>query len=163
MNNLLTIIFLVTILGCTRTRDSNLKTLASVETLSISDKAMLDSLDINLIKYDTSYDYIFPVTFKATDISDKEIFECETLLKSVILDYTVEEMTKDDPKTRFHTEEFKRKLNKYGRQYMTVVSDKGDKIVYINCFCNPTHFDYRGKELIQVVDGGSCFLILRLI
>ena len=153
----------MTILGCTRTNKSDLATLDNVDALSSSDKVMLDSLDFNLIDYDTSYDYIFPVTFKPTNLSDMEIMECETLLNSFIADYNEEgikrfdEMTKKYPNGQFEIEDFKIELKDYGRQYMTVVSDKGDKIVYVNCFCDPTHFNYRDKELVQVDDGGNCF------
>lgn len=163
MRDLLTIIFLVTISGCTRTNNSDLTTLDKAETLSASEKVILDSLDFNVIKYDTSYYYIFPATSKTTDLSDKEIIECETLLKSFIVDYNAQglkrfdEMTKKYPNAKFDPEDFKIELKNYGRQYMTVISDKGDKMVYVNCFCNPTHFNYRDKGLVQVDDGGNCF------
>jgi hypothetical protein len=162
MRDLLTIIFLVIISGCTRTNNSDLTTF-NVDSLSTSDKVTLDSLDFNVIKYDTSYSYIFPTKFKAIDLSDEEIIQCETLLKSFMVGYNAEaikrfnEMTEKYPSAQFKLAEFKIELKNYGRQYMTVVSDNGDKIVYVNCFCNPAHFNYRDKELVHVDDGGNCF------
>jgi len=73
------LLFIVTILGailgCTRTSDSSLSNSDKVDTLSAAGNVS-DSLDFNIIKYDTSYHYIFPKTFRTTDLSEKEIKEC---------------------------------------------------------------------------------------
>ena len=127
------------------------------------DNASLDSLDFNVIKYDTSYHYIFPKTFKSTDLSSKEIMECEKLLRSYIVDYNTEatkrfgEMTEKFPNQKFNIEAFTIELKEYGRQYMAVLSDKGEKIIYVNCFCDPTRFKYRDRDLVIVFDGGNCY------
>jgi c-di-AMP phosphodiesterase-like protein len=167
MRDLLIIIFLLTILNCTRTIDSNLTTLDNVDSLSTVDNA-LDSLDFNIIKYDTSYYYIFPKTFVSTDLSVEEIIACENLLKLFIENYNIEakkrfdEMTKKYPDLKFNIREFTIELEEYGRQYMPVVSDKGEKTVYVNCFCDPKEFNNRNKELVQVLDGGNCFFSFKV-
>jgi hypothetical protein len=66
-------------------------------------------------------------------------------------------MTKKYPNHRFNILDFTIELHEYGRQYMAVTSDKGQKMVYVNCVCDPTEFDYRETELIQVDDGGNCY------
>jgi c-di-AMP phosphodiesterase-like protein len=168
MRDLLIIIFFLTILSCTRTSDSNLTNSDNVDTLSTVDNAALDSLDFNIVKYDTSYYYIFPKTFVSTDLSDKEIVACENLLRLFIENYNVEakkrfdEMTKQYPNVKFNVRDYTIELEDYGRQYMSVVSDKGEKMVYVNCFCDPKEFEYRDKELVQVHDGGNCFFNFRV-
>jgi hypothetical protein len=168
MKYLLIIISLLTILNCTRTSDSNLTTLHNVDSLSTVDNPAFDSLDFSIIKYDTSYYYIFPKTFVPTDLSVKEIVACENLLKPFIENYNIEakkrfdEMTKKYPDLKFNIREFTIELEEYGRQYMPVVSDKGEKTVYVNCFCDPKEFKYRNKELVQVLDGGNCFFSFKV-
>lgn len=49
-------------------------------------------------------------------------------------------------------------LKKYKRQYVPYINSKGEKIVFINCFCNG--IDNSGtwkKKLLVVEDGGRCF------
>ena len=164
MRLLFIIIFLVTTLGCTRTNDSGQANVDKGDTLIITDNVVLDSLDFNILKYDTSYHYIFPKTFKATDLSEGEIKECEALLIDYIEKYNTgaarrrfEEATKGNPDLKFNLDDFTIDLKDYGRQFMAGISDNGTKIVFVNCFCDPKKFDYRNKELVFVFDGGNCF------
>jgi len=157
------IISLVTILGCTTTSDSNRTSSVNADTLTPSDNVTLDSLDYNILKYDDSYHYIFPEECQPADLSEEEIVECEVLLNLFIVDYNAKatkrfhEMSKDHPELKFNIEDFTIGLQDYGRQYMTVILHNGTKMVYVNCFCNPSGFDYREKELVVVMDGGNCF------
>ena len=57
-------------------------------------------------------------------------------------------------------------LMNYKRQYLPVLNDNGEKIVWINCFCvsgsNLPHFssnnpDKWNEEIIIVKDGGNCY------
>ena len=161
MRNLLTTFLLLTILSCNRTADSS----ASDErdSLTLVQKTMIDSLDFHIIRFDSSYQYLFSTSFMTADLTNKEIIESENLLKLFIADYNVEatkkfnEMTKEYPNIKFNILDFTIELADYGRQYMSVVSHKGERMVYVNCFCDPTEFNYRDKELVQVEDGGNCF------
>lgn len=50
-------------------------------------------------------------------------------------------------------------LEKYKRQYVVYINLKGEKEVYVNCFCSgyDNEFNYWKKSLVQVLDGGECF------
>jgi hypothetical protein len=50
-------------------------------------------------------------------------------------------------------------LEKYKRQYVVYINLKGEKEVYVNCFCsgNNNEFSYWKKHLVEVLDGGECF------
>lgn len=48
-------------------------------------------------------------------------------------------------------------IEQYGRQYLFVVAPNKHKLVYINCFCNPSEFEYRKRDWVFVLDGGNCF------
>ena len=49
-------------------------------------------------------------------------------------------------------------LSEYGRQYYGVTRD-GKKAIYLNAFCSPTILGEKKwkKEMVFVLDGGSCF------
>ena len=127
------------------------------------DKLVLDSLNINVLKYDSSYKYIFPEAMEIADLTREEITECELLLKAYIANYNVqakkrfEEISKNHPGLKFSLDNFTIELKNYGRQYVAAINNDGEKVVYVNCFCHPSEFDYRDKELVQVEDGGNCF------
>jgi hypothetical protein len=165
MRNLLTIL-LLTILGCNRTTSSS--TSNKGDSLIFGQKRVIDSLDVHVINFDSSYYYLFPKSFTTVYLSDKEIVECENLLRLYIVDYNAEatkkfeEVKRKYPNVKFSISDFTIDLSKYGRQYMSVVSDLGERVVYVNCFCDPTEFSYRDKELVQVEDGGNCFFNFRV-
>jgi hypothetical protein len=66
-------------------------------------------------------------------------------------------LTKKYPNQKFDSKDFTIELVDYGRQYIAVTSDNGDKFVFVNCFCEPEKFSYRDKELVDVMDGGNCY------
>jgi hypothetical protein len=162
MRRLLIIGVVGIILNCTRASDSTVANSDKVDTVISGGNIALDSFDFNIIEYDASYRYIFPETFQTTDLTRKEIEQCEALLKLFIAEYNVEatnkfdEMSKKYPKMRFKKEDFTIDLNEYGRQYMGAISEH-QKFVYVNCFCEPNKFDTPDKQLVQVDDGGNCF------
>ena len=50
-------------------------------------------------------------------------------------------------------------LKRYKRQYVPYINSKGQKEVYVNCFCfsDEIEFKYWRKQLVMVDDGGDCF------
>lgn len=108
-----------------------------------------DSVDINVLKYDTSYSFFFAEKVEAADISKDEIVECELLLRDFISKYN------EDAQVKYS--DTKIDLKNYGRQYISVVNNKEEKIILGIFFCDPKSFEYRHKELVSVYDGGNCF------
>lgn len=161
MKNLLTIFLLLTIISCKRTIESSSSD--KIQPLIHTQKTDSNFLDFHIIKFDSSYQYLFSKSFTSTDLTEKQIMECEKLLKLFVKDYNIEatskfdEMTKKHPNIKFNILDFTIELNDYGRQYMSVVSNKGEIVVFVNCFCCPTNFNYRDKKLVRVDDGGNCF------
>jgi hypothetical protein len=56
------------------------------------------------------------------------------------------------------------KLLNYKRQYVCGVDAKGDKIIWVNCFCNDCKecSSYWKKQLVFVMDGGACYFNLKI-
>lgn len=50
-------------------------------------------------------------------------------------------------------------LNKYHRQYVPVVAANGERVVWVNFFCEDFDTKWR-KEVLLVKDGGNCFFQL---
>lgn len=53
------------------------------------------------------------------------------------------------------------KREKYRRQYIAMTNDKGEKIVWINCFCGVDNDNWR-NSIVMVHDGGSCYFNLKV-
>jgi len=161
MKSLLTIFLLLTILSCNRTVESS--ALDKIQPLDCTQKIDNESLDFHVIKFDSSYQHLFSKSFSPKELTNNQIIECESLLKLFVKDYNLEatkkfdEMTKKYPNIKFNLLDFTIELDDYGRQYMSVVSNKGEILVFVNCFCSPKNFNYRDKMLVQVDDGGNCF------
>ena len=163
MKYFLTILLLTTTLGCARTNNQDFIKSDNDDTWTTT-IITLDSLDFNILKFDTiTFRYIFPNTYYPTDLSKEEIIKCEKLLNSYIADYNGEaierfnKITKKYPNQKFDSKDFTIELVDYGRQYIAVTSDNGDKFVFVNCFCDPEKFSYRDKELVDIMDGGNCY------
>lgn len=169
MRLLFIIILFATIFSCARKSDSTQTNVTNKDTLIVTDNIVLDSLDFNVLKSDTSFEYVFPKTFKSADLTENEIKQCEVLLISYIANYNSVEakrrfnqVTKDNPNLEFDLEDFTINLRNYGRQFVAAVSENGSKIVFVNCFCDPEHYDYRKTKLVEVFDGGKCFFNLKI-
>ncbi len=162
MKNFLLILFLI-IFGCKKTDNADINNLDNKDSLTSINKSILDSLDLTIIKYDSSYYYIFPTSYKSTELTNREILECENLLIAFIIDYNRNainkfyKMEKRHPEIKLRLEDFTIELKDYGRQYMGVVSNDGEKIILVNCFCNPQEHSFRNKSLVDVEDGGNCY------
>lgn len=48
-------------------------------------------------------------------------------------------------------------LRNYKRQYCAFYNSKGEKLVYINCFCNEEHKGNWYKNFFSVYGGGICY------
>jgi hypothetical protein len=104
-----------------------------------------DSSNSVVLKYDSSSCNLMPKICKdakPTNLSideineiDKLTYDCITKCKEHLLD-----------------------LNKYKRQYVPVINDKGEKIVWVNYFCDDN--SYWMKEPVVVCDGGEYFFQL---
>jgi hypothetical protein len=55
-------------------------------------------------------------------------------------------------------------LKRYKRQYIGVTNEKGEKEVWINCFCIDPHNPKMNwkKEFVMVKGGGNCYFNLKV-
>ncbi len=50
---------------------------------------------------------------------------------------------------------------KYYKQFIAVINSKGEKEVWVNCFCKTDDFDWK-IHVVFVLDGGSCFFNVKI-
>jgi len=109
-----------------------------------------DTSVIAILPIDTIYHWLFE-NAKPLNLTEKDLQTVDNILADCIKTHNAKQDT---------TKEFSEyiDLKKYKRQYIAFINSKGEKKVYINCFCTSDWgFDYWKKSLVHVNDGGSCF------
>ena len=100
-------------------------------------------------------------------MSEEEIKDIDLLLKKCIGNYNPEQQQLFDSLSRIHPgadlriQDFIIDLRRYKRQYFPVINEKGEKEVWVNCFCN-THYKDWENQVISVRDGGNCYFNLKI-
>ncbi len=101
--------------------------------------------------YDTSLSAAGP-------LSGEDVKNIEDILKACISTYNEELKIKDESKEWY--DDYKiHDLDKYYRQYIPLINDKGELIIWVNGFCDLFGSDGDGwkTNLVEVMDGGNCY------
>lgn len=125
----------------------------------------------NTTQIDTSVFVILPLdtsqTGKPTDLTADDLLKIETILKKCISDYNSEqekrlkELNDKNLEYKLDKKDFTIDLAGYKRQYVPAINSKGEKSVWINCFCG--QWSERSRtNLVLVMDGGNCFFNLKI-
>jgi hypothetical protein len=135
-------------------------------TFKTKEQTPIDTSIYAVLPYDTSNQWIFKKA-NSTVLSSEEIIEVEKLIQKCIDEHNIEQQKQFDTITKEHPEYGLKKnnfvidLTRYKRQYFPVINDKGEKEVWVNCFCNTWNNDWR-KNLVFVFDGGNCYFNLKV-
>jgi hypothetical protein len=104
-----------------------------------------------IINYNAKRDSsILGINAKSATLSNEDVVKIESLIKEKALIYN-----------KMHTYKPITEPEKYYKQFIAVIDSKGDKIVWVECFCEAFGNDWK-KELQDVDDGGSCFFRLKI-
>jgi hypothetical protein len=130
--------------------------------LTLSGQSHFDNSKIAILPFNnSSQSWIFKDR-KQAEIVDTDFEKIEKILKECIEDYNPKqekrfnEINLDHPEYKLRKDNFIIVLENYKRQYIVVTNPKGEKEVWINCFCQTTNGNWK-KELVLVKDGGNCF------
>lgn len=96
---------------------------------------------------------------KAAELSGNDFVLIDSLLTQCVAKYNKEQTTGNkysNPEKAFLID-----LSTHKRQYVAMVNEKGEKLVWVNCFCNTWDKNWK-KELISVLDGGVCYFNLKI-
>jgi hypothetical protein len=103
-----------------------------------------------------------------SSLSDSDFVTIDEVLSVCIDKYNREQtieykkMVKKFPQNDFQLKDFIINLKMYYRQYIVVKNLKGEKEVWVNCFCTVQNMDYWKKQVVFVDDGGNCFFNVRI-
>jgi len=160
MGKLITILMLAfSLYNCGQTNAKNSKQTETPKTL-------VDTSLIAILPYSITQDWIFK-NGEETSLTSQELVQTEILLVRCINQYNPkqeEQFKKIDskyPKYKLDKKSFLIDLTRYKRQYVPVINRKGEKEVWINCFCTAHNKDWK-NELIMVKDGGDCYFNLKV-
>ncbi|MFH2141072.1 MAG: hypothetical protein ABIJ97_01520 [Bacteroidota bacterium] len=118
-------------------------------TVYISPFGHSDTLTYAIIPYDNSYNWIFRNRTQ-TKLTTRDLVSIEQILNRMINNYNLVLQPKKNDRIE---------LNNYKRQYIAVVNNKGQKEVWVNCFCKNWTGGWK-EEIILVKDGGNCYFNL---
>ncbi len=129
---------------------------------NISNKpSIVDTSKYSIIQFSNSGDWFFKDA-KPSNLTTAEIQNAEAVLLKCIENYNSEQqkqfdkISKEHPEYNLKLQDFIIDLKKYKRQYVPVLTKKGQKEVWINFFCETSNKNWR-KEIIHVDDGGNCY------
>jgi hypothetical protein len=132
----------------------------------MSQKAQDDNEVFVVLPYDTTLYWIFKNAVP-TKISDKELGDITLVLEQCVAQYNLGK-TKEFkalkikyPDRHLEKKDFIIDLKSYKRQYIAVTNQKGEKEIWMNCFCQTWNVNWK-HEVLLVDDGGNCFFNLKI-
>lgn len=94
--------------------------------------------------------YFFDSTYKAATLTSEELQVIDSFLLAGVTNFNnllgeqTIDLVQDD----------------YKKQLVAISNNKGEKEVWVNCFCNP--YDNWRTDVISVDDGGSCYFSFKI-
>jgi hypothetical protein len=126
----------------------------------------VDTSIIAILPYDKTDKWLFK-DCNPTELTSKDIDDIEMILTKCIDEYNPEQekqfidINSKHPEFKLDRNNFIIDLKRYKRQYIAVINSKGEKEVWINCFCSAWSGNWKAQQ-IQVEDGGNCFFNLKI-
>jgi hypothetical protein len=126
----------------------------------------LDTSVVAILPLKTTQFWVFENN-KPSDLTNDDLQRIETILNKSIKDYNPKQerqfkkINNKHPEYKLDKENFIINLTQYRRQYVASLNSKGEKEVWVNCFCEAYEKDWT-KDLIIVNDGGNCFSNLKI-
>jgi hypothetical protein len=161
MERIFTILAFIIIIGCASCEQAK-----THHQKNLDEPIQADTSLLAILPFDTTQHWFFK-DGQPTDLSSKELSQIEHILQKCISNYNpeqekrIEEINKEHPEYKLNKNAFIIDLSKYKRQYVPVLNAKGEKEVWINCFCNTWNSDWK-KNLIFVHDGGNCYFNVKV-
>jgi hypothetical protein len=126
------------------------------------DTSKIAIIPLDSIKDDSYYDTCKPANAKEDDFA-----EIETILNLAIEKFNkkwgtwYDSIKKTYPASPIKIKDLIIDFRNYRRQYVFYYNKRGQKCVWINCFCS-SEFEGWKKYIVFVFDGGKCFFNVRI-
>jgi len=134
---------------------------------------LLDTSRYAILEFDKANNYYFDKDAKPTTLSNEDIVKIEDLIEKRVSEYNRIEKDsaisitkrlrkkKHDPNFTWKGD-FIKTPSKYYKQLMPIINSKGEKEVWVNCFCNTGENSDWKKSIVLMEDGGSCYFKLKI-
>jgi hypothetical protein len=122
-----------------------------VQTDNGQDQLKYDTTKTAIVSWDRTFNYPFDsINYQATTVTQEDINQIDSLLISSVTDY-------NNSLTDGH-EDYKIDLKgkDYKKQLIAVTNSKGEKEIWVNCFCDDWDKSWK-REILVVHDGGPCY------
>lgn len=137
------------------------------QTANISlSKAQIDTASIAIIPFDATQYWIFEKS-QPYSLTNIDIEAIELILRKWVNEYNpsqeqeFQSIHKNHPELNIDKANFIIDLQRYKRQYIAIINTKGEKEVWINCFCGERDQNWK-TNLIVIKDGGNCYFNLKV-
>ena len=153
--NILTITFCLTNVLTSCGQSQNKKTGQIIEAKS-KISLQFDTSKTAIIPFDKKGNYPFDNSYKPTTLTRNDINDVDSLLIACVTDYN-NSLDKDHKEWSINL-----KSNSYRRQLIVVTNKKGEKEIWVNCFCDTWGSDKWKTEILLVDDGGNCYFNFKI-
>jgi len=124
-----------------------------VESIPGSSVEMIDTTFHTIIPFDTvTLGWVFEKA-RPTELSVADVAVADSIVEAAITEWN--RSLDSEINLRVHP------LNEYKRQLVAVINGKGEKEVWVNCFCNRDWGRYR-EEVLVADDGGACYFNIKI-
>jgi hypothetical protein len=121
------------------------------KTVSFSAPKHIDTSLFAIIPIE-KFQFVFDSSYKDASLTNNDLLEIDSLLNKCVNDYN-NSLSKEVSNFRISTIDY--------RQYIAAINTKGEKEVWINCFCKTNNIDWK-KSVVGVEDGGGCYYHLKI-
>lgn len=134
-----------------------------------SQRFNVDTSTIAIIKLDNTTNNTFKLfkTVTETELTSEDIEKIEFILLDFLNDYNPKQervyndIIEKNPNSKIDKRHFIIDLGRYKRQYYATTNEKGEKEIWVNCFCDTWDKNWK-EDLIFVFDGGNCYFNLKI-
>ncbi len=144
--------FLSSIVGCGQvTKPKSIDKTQSQQNNNLK----FDTSATTIIQFDKQVNYPFGNTYKQSTLTQTDINNIDSLLIKCVTDYN---NSLQQPYKQLSIDLTKKN---YRKQLVVVTNNKGEKEVWVNCFCDTWDKNWK-KEILLVQDGGNCYFNFKI-
>lgn len=121
-----------------------------------------------VLPFDTAVYTSLPQDGTQATLNDDDVANIDRVLSFCINKYNRSQTTiykqivKKLPDQDLNISDYVIDLKRYYRQYIVVYNKRGEKEVWVNCFCNIRSLANWQKKAVIVMGGGNCFFNVRI-
>ncbi|TSD65929.1 hypothetical protein FFF34_000595 [Inquilinus sp. KBS0705] len=153
---------IITLFTCLLLYQAPVKPPAKADTIAI------DTSRYSILSFNKSRDsFLFNERSEAATLSGKELIKVEKIIRVMVKEYN-QKIKADKKRNKQKQPDAEvnnlaiKKPGNYYKQLIAITNHKGEKIVWVNCFCTPYEKRHWKKGVVLILDGGPCFFNLKI-